>query len=102
MRKILASRIATVVTMGQYIDEIEVLSFGSSVLDPTGTRYSERCISILSPAWRADFTHVQMQHMTIEACRAKMHMHAQNGYVDACKVYNENNCGFHTIKITKQ
>ena len=88
------------IRMKDYIDVIEVLLFGS--LDPTETDFYARCLGILTPTWTAGFTHVQMEHRTNEACAVKMHMHAQNGYVDACKVYNENECGFHTIKITKQ
>ena len=90
------------ITMAAYIDVIEVLLFGSSVLEPTETDFQARCLGILTPTWNAGFTHVQMEHRTNEACAVKIHMHAQNGYVDACKLYMENDCGFHTIKITKQ
>ena len=89
-------------TMAAYVDVIEVPLFGSSVLEPTETDFHGRCLAILSPAWIAGFTHVQMEQRTNDACGVKFHMHAQHGYIDACKVYMENNCGFHTIKITKE
>ena len=90
------------ITLAAYTDVIEVLLFGSSVLDPTETDFQPRCLGILTPTFNAGFTHVQMEHRTNEACGVKIHMRAPLGYVAACKLYMENDCGFHTIKITKQ
>ena len=102
LNNIMNIKIATHVTMAQYIDEIEVLLFGSSILEPTTTTFEDRCLCLLKATWEAGFVYVQMEHRTNEACAAKIQMHAQSGYIDACNAYTENDCGFHTIKITKK
>ena len=100
MDTIMNERIATGVTMKQYIDIIDVLLLGTWPGKPTTTPLFVRCQGILKSAFNAGFTYVRMESEN-EACAAKIQMQSPTGYLDVCDGYVQNDCGFQTIKITK-
>ena len=101
LNNIMDSRIATEVTMAQYIDEIDVWRFGLSATKPTTTPFFVRCQGILKSAMNAGFNYVQYSLLDNEACNTKIEIQSPTGYIDVCDGFVQNDCGFNTIKITK-
>ena len=96
MDTIMNERIATGVTMKDYIDIIDVLLLGTWPGKATTTPLFVRCQGILGSAFDAGFTYVRMESEN-EACAAKIQMQSPTDYLDVCDGYVQNDCGFQTI-----
>ena len=88
MDTIMNERIATSVTMKDYID---VLLLGTWPGKATTTPLFVRCQGILGSAFDAGFTYVRMETEN-EACAAKIQMQSPTDFLDVCDGYVQNDC----------